>query len=138
MNSLNVTLIEGNLVRDPEYKTTGKGTPLCTFSIAHNRFYKTGENGENTEKEVSFLDVEAWAKVAELCRDAASKGTGVRVSGRLRQDRWNDADGKAHSRLIIVAERVEFRTKARQGQESEIAPDNGESPGEADSQHYEP
>jgi len=37
------------------------------------------------------------------------KGRGVRVVGRLKQDRWTDADGKPHSRIFIVAEHVEFR-----------------------------
>ena len=29
--------------------------------------------------------------------------------GRLKQERWNDADGKTRSRVVIVAEHVEFR-----------------------------
>jgi single-strand DNA-binding protein len=106
MNNLNSILIEGNLVRDPLYRTTAKGTPLCTFSLASNRFFKQ-ENG--TEKEVSFFDVESWSKLAESCRDMGHKGRGVRVVGRLKQDRWSDNDGKARSRVSIVAEHIEFR-----------------------------
>jgi single-strand DNA-binding protein len=106
MNNLNSLLIEGNLVRDPELKTTAKGTSLCTFSIASNRFFKN--NGE-TEKEASYFDVQAWAKIADSCYDLGYKGRGVRVVGRLKQERWNDADGKARSKVTIVAEHVEFR-----------------------------
>ena len=29
--------------------------------------------------------------------------------GRLKQDRWTDTDGKPHSRVLIVAEHVEFK-----------------------------
>jgi single-strand DNA-binding protein len=29
-----------NLVRDPQYRTTPKGTPVCTFSLASNRYFK--------------------------------------------------------------------------------------------------
>ncbi|MDR1596767.1 MAG: single-stranded DNA-binding protein, partial [Treponema sp.] len=39
MNNLNSIIIEGNLVRDPLFRSTTKGTPLCTFSIASNRYY---------------------------------------------------------------------------------------------------
>jgi single-strand DNA-binding protein len=110
MNNLNSILIEGNLVRDPSYKETAKGTPLCTFSIASNRFFK---QDSGLEKEVSYFDVETWAKLAEQCYNLGRKGRGVRVVGRLRQDRWTDSGGKARSRVSIVAEHVEFRPEFR-------------------------
>jgi len=106
MNNLNSILIEGNMVRDPQYRTTPKGTPVCNFSLASNRFYRQ-ENG--FEKEVSFFDVETWAKLADACNNLGRKGRGVRVVGRLKQDRWTGNDGKPRSRVSIVAEHVEFR-----------------------------
>jgi single-strand DNA-binding protein len=106
MNNLNSILIEGNLVRDPLFRTTSKGTSLCTFSIASNRFFK---QDSGLEREVSFFDVETWAKLAENCYNLGRKGRGVRVVGRLKQERWTGADGKPHSKVAIVAEHVEFR-----------------------------
>ena len=106
MNNLNSILIEGNLVRDPLFRATAKGAPLCTFSLASNRFYK---QDSQLEKEVSFFDVESWWKLAESCYNQGHKGRGVRVVGRLKQDRWTGTDGKPHSRVTIVAEHVEFR-----------------------------
>ena len=106
MNNLNSILIEGNLVRDPLFRTTPKGTPLCTFTLASNRFFK---QDSGLEKEVSFFDVESWAKLAENCYNLGRKGRGVRVVGRLKQERWNGSDGKAHSKVAIVAEHVEFK-----------------------------
>jgi single-strand DNA-binding protein len=106
MNNLNSILIEGNLVRDPAYKETANGTPVCTFSIASNRFFK---QDSGMEKEVGFFDVESWSKLAEQCYNLGHKGRGVRVVGRLKQDRWTGSDGKARSRVSIVAEHVEFR-----------------------------
>ena len=106
MNNLNSILIEGNLVRDPLFRSTAKGTPICTFSLASNRFFK---QDSGLEKEVSFFEVETWAKLAENCYNLGRKGRGVRVVGRLKQDRWPGSDGKNHSRVMIVAEHVEFR-----------------------------
>ena len=106
MNKLNSVLIEGNLVQDPEYRTTSKGTPIATFTIASNRFYR-GET--DLEKEVGFFNVETWGKMAEQMNSLAHKGRGVRVVGRLKQDRWQDSEGKQHSRVAIVAEHVEIR-----------------------------
>ena len=106
MNNLNSILIEGNMVRDPMIRTTPKGTSVCTFSLASNRFFRQ-ETG--TEKEVSFFEVETWAKLAETCNNLGKKGRGVRVVGRLKQDRWTGNDGRQRSRITIVAEHVEFR-----------------------------
>jgi single-strand DNA-binding protein len=106
MNNLNSILIEGNLTRDPVLATTPKGTSVCNFSVASNRFYR---QDTESKKEVSFFDVEVWAKLANQCGEYLSKGRGVRVVGRLKQDRWTDNDGKNHSRVKIVGEHVEFR-----------------------------
>jgi single-strand DNA-binding protein len=110
MNNLNSILLEGNLVRDPLLRATSKGTSLCTFTLASNRFFR---QDSGMEKEVSFFDVETWAKLAEHCYNQGRKGRGVRVVGRLKQDRWNSVDGKAHSKIAIVAEHVEFRPDFR-------------------------
>jgi single-strand DNA-binding protein len=106
MNNLNSILIEGNLVRDPLFRSTPKGTPVCTFSIASSRYYK---GDDSLEKEVSFFDIETWSKLAESCHRLGYKGRSVRVVGRLKQDRWTGSDGKPHSKISIVAEHVEFR-----------------------------
>jgi len=106
MNNLNSIFIEGNIVRDPESRTTLKGTTVCTFQIASNRFYKQ-ESG--IEKEVSFFTVESWGKLAESVGNHGRKGRGIRVVGRLKQDRWQDREGKPQSKVSIVAEHVEFR-----------------------------
>jgi single-strand DNA-binding protein len=107
VNSLNSILLEGNLTRDPENKTLPTGSSVCEFSVASDRFYKQGE-GE-LEKEVSYFDVEAWSRLGTACAQNLKKGRGVRVVGRLKQDRWSDPEGKTRSRVKIVAEHVEFK-----------------------------
>jgi single-strand DNA-binding protein len=113
MNNLNSILIEGNMVRDPQYRTTPKGTPVCNFRLASSRSYRQ-ENGY--EKEVSFFNVETWAKLADICSNFGRKGRGVRVVGRLKEDRWTGSDGNPHSRVTIVAEHVEFRPEFKKEQ----------------------
>lgn len=106
MHNLNSLIIEGNVVREPVVKATPKGTPLCQFSIASNRFFK---QDDQTTQETSFFDVETWARLAEVCGENCSKGRGVRVVGRLKQDRWVGTDGKRYSKIKVVAEHVEFK-----------------------------
>lgn len=106
MNNLNSILIEGNLIKDPVMKATPNGTPVCLFSVATNRFFK---QNDELQKEVSFFDIESWAGTAQSCGKVLTKGRGVRVVGRLKQDRWNDESGQPKSRIKIVAEHVEFK-----------------------------
>lgn len=118
MNSLNSILLEGNVVKDPFTKTMPSGNQVCDFTLATNRFYKNGEEG--FEKEVSYFDVEAWARLGTACAQNLKKGRGVRVVGRLKQDRWTDPEGKPRARVKIVAEHVEFKPpKPEQGVEGE-------------------
>jgi len=111
LNNLNSIIVEGNLVRDPILKTTPNGHQVCSFSVASNRFYR---QNDETEKEVSFFDVETWSRLAQTCAETLKKGRGVRVVGRLKQDRWEDASGKTQAKIKIVAEHVEFKPVFKQ------------------------
>ena len=108
MNNLNSILLEGNLVADPDLRYTPKGAAVCSFCVACNRFYK---QEEELQKEVSYFDVTTWNRQAEVCNEYLTKGRGVRVVGRLKQDRWEDGEGKTRSKVHIVAEHVEFKPK---------------------------
>jgi single-strand DNA-binding protein len=128
MNNLNSILVEGNLVRDPELSYTPKGTAMCKFSVASNRFYK---QEEELQKEVSFFEVSTWARLAEVCGEYLKKGRGVRIVGRLAQDRWTDPEGKAKSRIYIVAEHVEFKPQFNKDKVKDGEAAEGEQGGEA-------
>lgn len=120
MNSLNSILVEGNLTRDPSSKTLPSGNQVCDFTLATNRSYKGGD--DKYEKEVSYFDVEAWSRLGSTCAQYLKKGRGVRVVGRLKQDRWTDPDGKARAKVKIVAEHVEFKPQAVKREEGEEDP----------------
>ena len=120
MNSLNSIMVEGNLTRDPELSATPKGTAVCTFGLASNRYYKVDEE---MQQEVSFFEVETWARLAERCGEQLEKGRGVRVVGRLKQDRWSDKEGNPRSKVKIVADHVEFRPPRKKQDENEATAD---------------
>jgi single-strand DNA-binding protein len=46
-------------------------------------------------------------------RESLSEGRGVRVVGRLKQDRWTGPEGQARSKVSIVAEHVEFKPQLK-------------------------
>ena len=97
--------------------------------MASNRFYK---QDKEIQKEVSFFDISCWTRLAEVCGEYLKKGRGVRVVGRLKQDRWTDPDGKPHSRILIVAEHVEFKPQFKK-QDGDDAKEGEEKADEASS-----
>jgi single-strand DNA-binding protein len=123
MNNLNSVLLEGNLVRDPLIRSTPKGTQVCNFTIASNRFFR---QDSSFEKETGFFDVETWGKLAEACGAKGQKGIGARIVGRLKQYRWENAAGENRSRIVIVAEHVEFRRNLVKAEDSPEAGAQGE------------
>ena len=128
MNNLNSILLEGNLTKDPELSYTPKGTAVCVLRVASNRFYK---QDEEYQKEVSYFDVTVWARQAEVCADHLTKGRGVRVVGRLKQDRWQDPEGNNRSKVHVIAEHVEF-VPVRKGQGEGVEEDQEQSREEGD------
>ena len=117
MNQLNSLIIEGNVVRAPELREPKDGFKVCTIPLAVNRFYRNAKgDGVN---EVSFFDVEAFGKMAEVCYKKCGKGRGLRVVGRLRQARWVKSDGHNTSKISIIAEHIEFKKKVVKQESSE-------------------
>ena len=115
MNQLNSIILEGNVVRQAEMYEPTKGFKVCKFPLAVNRFSKN-PNGDSCE-EVSFFDVEAYGKIAEVCEKQSVKGRGVRVVGRLKQNRWKDNDGKNMSKVLVIAEHIEYKPKLNKPEE---------------------
>jgi single-strand DNA-binding protein len=124
--ALNSVNIMGNLTRDPELKYTQSGKTVCSLSIANNRVYTS--NGQKVS-EVSYFDVEVWGAVAENCSKFLTKGSGIIVEGRLKQDRW-EKDGKTQSRVRITANNIHFMPKRGDGAAADLSgseADNGPS-----------
>ncbi|GIX41084.1 MAG: single-stranded DNA-binding protein [Leptospiraceae bacterium] len=104
--SLAFTILEGNLIKDPEMRTVGDNQKVTIMVLAVNH----GKNKEN----VSFFTIETWGKNAENCKNYLKKGSKIRVMGDLRQDRWIDDKGSVHSKIKIVSNQVAFlKTKKK-------------------------
>lgn len=98
---MNITLLKGNLARDPEVRTissNGKQTSVVNFTVATSREY-TKANGEK-DKITSFINCEAWDTGAEVIGSSFKKGDLVMIEGSLRNDSW-EKDGVKHSTLKV-------------------------------------
>jgi single-strand DNA-binding protein len=99
MNSVNLI---GRLGGDPEMQYTADGTAVTKFSVAVDRYKR---------EEPDWFDVTVFGKVAESTAQYMRKGMEVGVSGRLQQDKWTNDAGENRSRVLIVAQQVDFLTK---------------------------
>jgi single-strand DNA-binding protein len=107
MSNFNKVILMGNLTRDPQLRYLANQTAVADFGIACNRRWK-GPNGEDKE-EVTFVDVTAWGKHAEVINQYFQKGKPIFVEGRLKYDTWEDKQGGGkRSKLSVVIENFQF------------------------------
>ncbi|MFN3603321.1 MAG: single-stranded DNA-binding protein [Leptonema sp. (in: bacteria)] len=105
MKNLSLSILDGNLVQDPEMRAVGDNQKVTQFVIAVNH----GQKGDL----VSFFPVEVWGRNAENCKKYLRKGSRVTLIGSLRQDRWTDDKGQVHSRIKIIASQIRFDSKGK-------------------------
>lgn len=98
MNSLTII---GNLVRDPELRTTQSGVSVCTFTVAVNKRQKGQEQAD-------FFRVTAWRELGENCAKWLIKGRKVAVEGPVSVSTYTGNDGKTYANLEVRALDVEF------------------------------
>jgi single-strand DNA-binding protein len=113
--AINRVLLSGRLTRDPELRYTPSGVAVMTFSLALNRRYKD-QSGEWKE-EVSFVNVVAWQRQAELASEYLKKGSAVFVEGRLQSRSWETSEGQKRSILEVRAERLQFLDRLKREEE---------------------
>ena len=118
---MNITLLRGNLARDPELRTvnpSGKQTSVVNFTVAVSREY-TKANGEK-DKITSFINCEAWDSGAEMIAESFRKGDLVMIEGSLRNDSW-EKDGVKHSSLKVRVNNFSKITKLSRNNRTETA-----------------
>ena len=98
---MNKIIIIGNLVRDPELRTTPSGVAVCTFTIAVN-----GRKPEDTQ----FFRITTWRQTAENCQRFLAKGRKVAVAGAVSLNTYTAKDGTTKASLEVNADEVEFLT----------------------------
>ncbi|MFW6381952.1 MAG: single-stranded DNA-binding protein [Bacillota bacterium] len=130
---LNKIILIGRLVRDPELRYTGSGTPVCNFTLAVERNY-TNRDGD---RDVDFIPVVTWQKLAENCAQHLGKGRLVAVDGRL-QIRKSEKENRTYINPEVVAQDVRFldwpkdgnsqgkggRSRSGQSSNQQFGPDN--------------
>lgn len=111
MDSRNFACLTGRLTADPEVVETAKGTKIYKFRLAVD--FAGNEKGSDTNS--GFFDVTHFGNdsqpsafiAGQVSSGNLKKGSAVSALGRLSQDRW-ETDGKKNSRVVLVAESINY------------------------------
>ncbi|MEJ7220647.1 single-stranded DNA-binding protein [Staphylococcus gallinarum] len=106
---MNLTILTGRITKDLELKDAGK-TQVTNFSLAVDNPFK--------KDDVSFFDIVAFGKTAELINNYCGKGSKIGIEGNLKQDRFEDKEGNKRSVVRVIANRIEFLDTKEQSQQN--------------------
>ena len=99
--------IIGNLVRNPESRTTQNGKQVCSFCVAVNR-----PRHAEGQPDVDFFRVNAWGALADNCARYLVKGKKVAVIGPVSVSTYTTQGGETRASMDVKADEVEFLTPA--------------------------
>lgn len=101
--AINIVAITGRLTRSPEVRQTQSGVSVCSFTVAVDRAYKSGE-----EREADFIDCVAWRGSADFLGKYFGKGDMIGVQGHLQTRNWETDDGQKRKSTEIVVDSLSF------------------------------
>jgi single-strand DNA-binding protein len=114
--NINRILFTGNLTADPELVDVGQ-TKVVNAALAGNEFYY--DENEERQQVTTFVDLKIWGAAAENFARLARRGQEIFIEGSLRQDRWEDDEGRKQSRLYLNV--VSWQFTQRKAGESKTA-----------------
>ena len=106
---LNVAVVMGRLVADPELRHTPNDVAVTSFTLAVDRSYvKSG-----AERQVDFIDIVAWRNTADFICKYFRKGQMMAVHGSIQTRTYTDNNGAKRKAFEIVADDVNFADSKR-------------------------
>ena len=107
---LNVVVLMGRLVADPQLRQTTTGKNVASFRVACDR----GRRDANGQNQADFFDVVAWDRSAEFVCRYFQKGSMIAIDGRLQSRNYQDKSGNNRTAIEIVASNINFVTPKSQ------------------------
>lgn len=102
---MNKLFITGNVVKDPDCRTTTSGINVCSFTVAVNRRHQ--------KDEADFFRVSAWRALADVCEKYVKKGMKITVIGTVSVSTFKDKNGETRASADVNADDIEFLTKPK-------------------------
>lgn len=101
-----IITVVGNLVANPELRTSQAGKPWVTFRIASTPRVQNRQTNEWEDGEPLWLGCRAFGEAANNIAASLTKGMRVVVQGRLTQRSYQDNQGQQRTSLDLDVEEV--------------------------------
>lgn len=118
---MNLVILSGRLVQDPELRFSSQGRAIARFRIASTRSFRDSTTGDWKE-DTLFINVVTFGSLAERCNQRLSKGSPVFVEGRLQSRTYETQNGEKRSVIEVVGLRVQFLEKEK-AEEISVSPE---------------
>lgn len=106
---MNCVQVIGRITAEPEVKVTQSGKSILSFSVAVQRDYKN----RSGEYDTDFFRCVAYQSSADYLGKYASKGDLLAVSGALRQNTYENREGKKVSSVEISVASVQILNRKK-------------------------
>ena len=120
----NIVILAGNLGDAPESRTNASGTTITQFRLATSRpRYVEGrvlrdENGYRVQ-DTEWHRITCFNGLGKTVQEHCDTGMKVLVRGRIHYTKWKDQQGNDRYGTEIIAETVDFLSRAKQTENDE-------------------
>ena len=114
----NIVILAGNIGQHPETRMTTGGTRITHFTLATSRpRYADGkpvrDNDGRRVQDTEWHRVTCFNGLGKTVEDYCKKGMKLLVRGRIHYTKWTDKDGVERYGCEIIAETVDFLSRAK-------------------------
>ena len=129
----NIVILAGHIGQTPEGRNTQGGTHVAYFSLATSRpRYNDGKAVKDDQgrrvQGTEWHRITVFNGLAETVEKYCGTGMKVLVRGRIHYSKWTDKDGIERYSSEIIAETVDFLSRAKPTLASAMEPDPDEIP----------
>ncbi|MGY3040181.1 single-strand DNA-binding protein [Rhodanobacter sp. TND4EL1] len=104
---VNKVILVGNLGSDPELRSTGSGTSICSFSLATSESWTDKQSGEKQER-TEWHRIKIFGRLGEIAAEYLKKGRQVYIEGSIRTDKFTGKDGVEKYFTDIIASEMQM------------------------------
>ena len=127
----NIVILAGNIGQDPEARTTQGGTRITHFTLATSRpRYAEGKVVRDAKgyrvQDTEWHRITAFNGLGKTIMEHCGKGMKVLVRGRIHYTKWTDQQGNDRYGCEIIAETVDFLSRAAQTEGQGDQPEGNE------------
>lgn len=112
-------MLIGNVGADPQVRYIDQNVCVAQLRLATTEKGYTLQNGTQVPDRTEWHNVVFWRRQAELVEKYVRKGDKIYVEGKLQTRTWDDKQGIRHQAVEIMAEGIEFLSRAQGGQKEQ-------------------